>query len=469
MSLIQECLEAFGAFSGTNRMLSDIDVDKYTVENGAVLINMETAMALNEIYELDYAIECDMVHGIAVAKNHGVPVEEGLGDAMKSIGDKLSNAWEKVKKFFRELKDKVIGWLENAKEKFKEWRKKVSEFFKRTKGKITITVDGEDITVTRSDIEGKYAEASKNAKELSRTRDDLANAEHDRDAFARRANDFQQQAGKARSDAKIYKSYMDLNRRRYERAEDQLAEEREKAAVMRKKFKFTMWEYTNILEFNDKINPLYLDTFSGRGPLGEYEQELEAIVANAKIVRSDDGQHAKEKLTKAATNVHSKEGNIKDSIYEMFGVPKGVNNDDNTGSVAWSYFRNGATPNDKRRNVDTITRYKGKDLYDQLKSDHGQLEQIIKMCDDAKKAIGKAFDIVIAQINKWSQEVTSRGYIKGSSNGAAASELSSALSSYSSAFGQAQSVVNTFMSAWIAAAKEWETAIVTLCGGSMSS
>lgn len=144
MSLVQQCLENLGTYSGY--ALSAEDAAKYTMDNGAVIINMESVIALNEVFDAEYAVEEAMLQAVVAAKHDGVPVEERMtiGSIGATIKEKVSKAWTKTKDWFKKMKDKVKSWYENLKKTFRAMFWKPMDFVKTYRSVIE-SVDGSAI------------------------------------------------------------------------------------------------------------------------------------------------------------------------------------------------------------------------------------------------------------------------------------------------------------------------------------
>ncbi|MCM1218702.1 MAG: hypothetical protein NC548_29795 [Lachnospiraceae bacterium] len=143
MSLVQQCLEAFDGYI-TGYSMNAADAAKYTMESGALMIEMESIAALDEIYAADFALESEMVHAVAEAKQMGIPVEEGLKDFGAKIKQKAGEMWQKIKDFFAKMKERVKAWYENVKRVFRSMFGKATDFVKKYKSDIE-SVNGNDI------------------------------------------------------------------------------------------------------------------------------------------------------------------------------------------------------------------------------------------------------------------------------------------------------------------------------------
>lgn len=135
-SLVQQCLESLGTYS-TGPASAEY-LSKYTAEDGAYLIEMESVEALNEIYTIDYLMECDQVAAIMNAKRTGVPASEALESTyvMESIGEKLKAMVEKVKAFIKKIMEKLKAWFANVKRFFASLLMKPAKFVETYKKDI---------------------------------------------------------------------------------------------------------------------------------------------------------------------------------------------------------------------------------------------------------------------------------------------------------------------------------------------
>ncbi|MCM1218701.1 MAG: hypothetical protein NC548_29790 [Lachnospiraceae bacterium] len=160
MSLVQQCLEAFDGYI-TGYSMNAADAAKYTMESGALMIEMESIAALDEIYAADFALESEMVHAVAEAKQMGIPVEEGLATAADKIKDSLAKVWNKVKEWLKKLKDTIFKWFENIKNAIRDMFKKPKEVVESNKSEIDsakISTSGNRTTITTSSGKSSTAE-----------------------------------------------------------------------------------------------------------------------------------------------------------------------------------------------------------------------------------------------------------------------------------------------------------------------
>lgn len=148
MSLVQQCLEGLGGY-GLGYGLSAEEIAKYTIDDGAMLINMEAALALDEVFNAEYAVEEAMLQAVVESQQDGVPVEEkmSMGAIGAKIKEKISGAWGKTKDWFAKMKEKMKGWYENTKRVFRSMFSKPADFVKRYQSDIE-SVNGSEIAAS---------------------------------------------------------------------------------------------------------------------------------------------------------------------------------------------------------------------------------------------------------------------------------------------------------------------------------
>ena len=150
MSLVYQCLENFNTpyYGG---QLSTEETAKYTADDGGFLINMESVVALDRIYSLDYEMECLCAVSCAEAKSMGVPVEEGLRSALRKAKDKIGEMWKRAKDWFAKMRDKIHGWFENIKKSFREMFAKPKALVQDLDpGDYEVTSEGNDLVISES-------------------------------------------------------------------------------------------------------------------------------------------------------------------------------------------------------------------------------------------------------------------------------------------------------------------------------
>ena len=151
MSLVQQCLESFGTLD-YGHQLSTEEAAKYTIEDGAFLINMESTVALSEMYSLEYEMETAYVESCAEAKELGVPVEEGIGSALSKVKSKLGDLCKRAKDWFVKMKAKLIGWYNNVKKSIREMFAKPKSIVQDIdESAVECHMEGNDLVITSTD------------------------------------------------------------------------------------------------------------------------------------------------------------------------------------------------------------------------------------------------------------------------------------------------------------------------------
>lgn len=430
MSLIQECLESFGAFSGLNVSTdSNVNIDMYPTDGAAALINMESVMALNEIYEMNNVIECEMVHAIYDAKRLGVPVEESLGDKMKSLGDKIANIWEKVKKFFIDLKNKVVGWVKKMRDKIKGFFAKLKAGFKNAPADMKITVYGEEIVVSRGDVET-----------MVKDRDKAVHVQ-----------------GRIKDEARRHKE----NATRLRDENHKLKTENEKQAATIRRLTIKTYDYSNLYKIDAAVEEVYSACRSGiltksvDEAIDNYINDINSATANARGFAKSNAQS--KAAMDVANAVMDETADLLNTAFKIDGVDFKDTDGETVRTAMWSYVRGGAHSEDDKVFLTSLPIFKGKtDITDVVKEEVSRLDKKIVAFSNIENIIGAAFDDAIKRINEWSNQVKSSvNSPNGKAPTAGMTELSSALNGFSSAYGKLQSYMNTVLNVWFNGLIDW--------------
>lgn len=441
MSLIQECLEAFGAFSGMgNQRFSDFNSDMYPIESAAVIINMESTLALNEIYEMNDAIECASVHAVYDAKRLGIPVEESFGDKMKSLGNKIADIWAKIKKFFIDLKNKIVGWFKKMRDKVKEFFGKVTAGFKKTPPDMKITVHGEEIIVSRGDVETMVKDRD-NAVRMQTYNKGQADKYH---AAATRLG-----AEKAKDKAEANRKIREL--------EDK---NKDQAAIIRR-LTIKTYNFSALDEIGEGIEDTY--EYCKSGDLTKnIEKEIEIRINYINSETNRARVFKDKKQSKAASDVAKVVmDDVADLLKRIFNI-NGVDFKNDPPEVfrqaVWSYIRDGAHSDEDKVLLTSLPLFRGKlDITDIIKEEVDRLNPKIAEFSKISKAVADMFDSIISQIDGWANQVKDPANVPSQSGTVTEgmTELNTALTEYSKAYSKMQSFMNIVISEWFNGMIEW--------------
>lgn len=414
MSLVYQCLENFNV-SDYGNQLSAEETAKYTADNGGFLISMESVVALDRIYDLDYEMECLCARCCAEAKSMGVPVEEGIGSALRKAKDKIGEMWKRTKDWFAKMRDKIHGWFENIKKSFREMFAKPKALVQDLDpGDYEVTSEGNDLVISESN-----APAS-NVNPKSRP----TNAWSGPGRKPGTTVDTRKRHGASR-------------------------------AVSLRIKDFKMYKYTNLEGFRDSIiQPIYVGALSKSTQIvdelyKEYKKNLGDFSGMSEIIGDPEynrpGYREKKAVPdslKGASRISSEKlseltKNGEDTCKKYLG---GTDKGEQV-AYAFSYFRNGAKGESDKKTPDASTSRK---LISEARSVLAS-DVHVKTCTSMQQVIDKHFNEVISQLNKW--EAETRKYEE-------AGRLSAAISRLTGAYSSVQSGVNTMVNGWMTAVKE---------------
>lgn len=470
MGLVQECLESFGMFGGASRILSDVNMNAYTVEDGLFLINMETANALADIYEMDYQMECANVAGVIESRRLGISVEEGISIAMESFGDKLKSVWEVIKKFFAGLRDKILGWIGKVKDALKSWFTKAKNFFKRVKSEaITITVDGEEVTVTRTDVETTMA----SNKELESQRD-LANANATQYAKGMKLQAERAKSAEAERDelSRKHSSAMSVAKAQFNRANQaeakaSLATRTYKATLDEErrlwmhKFNFTMYNYdSGSIEavgkaLNETVKGNVTDEFA-MDIKKKINNCIDLLTAAQKI---KDTPSDRDEFFKAAKVGQDMVKNAEDLLNQTESIIRksiGVSGSGDLGDELWSKLRGGAKKGSGPQRINT-----GDANYHTFKKWQEENSKHFDSLDALERTIRDVYDAMIKEIQEWDITVKT----KANENPKVYGILSQLTGLYMKIIGKRQTLANVILKEYTNAVRERQASIIQFLKG----
>lgn len=112
------------AFGGTLNDVSPEILRKYTHDNGATLIAMESAEDLRDVFvdtvytmeTLDFQLQVAAMEGASESVTEAITdkVKEKANLAVQTVRTKLKSLWEKVKGFFKNVKTYILSIFQNA-------------------------------------------------------------------------------------------------------------------------------------------------------------------------------------------------------------------------------------------------------------------------------------------------------------------------------------------------------------------
>lgn len=420
MSLVQQCLESFGTIGPDDFNLSPTEASKYTMEEGSFLIDMESTIAISELYDLEYELESELVRGVSQAKSLGVPVEEGLGSAISGAADKIKNIWHKVIEWFKKLKVSLYNWFENVKKTIRGMFAKPKELVMDVKDvakNAEVQVTNESITIsTRSSSNSNKPNSSpKPAMPSNNTSPRSNNNSSTPNASSSSSTGSSSSAPKSSTSGKSVTIPV-----------------------------FKVYRYSNTAEFprmlGDATNAI-ADVISGK-LLKTYQDYSNLLYKNELNHRSTSDSN---KIVKSFNNELTKEaGHIKDIIKRFFGT------DDlsNASSVAFSYFRNGAKGDEDKVTADQkmIDDIK-KSIADgtvamKTENDRLNFQDFEKEVTSCQKSLVHNIDVVINAIENVAKNKNQN------------SRLTAAANTVVKYYNQFKSGVLTYTNAYVAACKE---------------
>lgn len=179
-------------YQSMKEFIGDYEVTEcYSMPEDGIVINMESVMALEEIYELEYQIESVNVVAAMQAKEAGVSITEGIGSAARKFADKVSNYWSRIKEWFAKLRKKLKQWFTGIALRLADFVKDPIEYVEKYKGFITSA----DPEIFRTDIKTyKYTNIYNFAQVLPKVYTSVL-SEYERTLDIERINDYRKDKG----------------------------------------------------------------------------------------------------------------------------------------------------------------------------------------------------------------------------------------------------------------------------------